>query len=122
MNPFAQMAAALTAHTAPAWGAVGDEVSKPVRTEMLRQLLRAAQRPVTDFELCEEMVIHFPDFEPNRVWLLLKHDLGKGRVKRRDGRWEYNHAFDTDEHEAIRTAVKLLKRHGYHVAAPIGGR
>lgn len=118
MNPFDQMATVLTAHTTPTWAPQSLPSAGLSRTERMRRLLKAAKRPVTPEEIAWDMAEHFPNFGVNLVWLLLKHDLGKGRVLLDGGRYSYNHAFDDAEQIAVREAVKLLKSHGFKVAAP----
>ena len=118
MNPFAQMATTLIAATVPAW--VPQDVlaiTASNRTERIRQLLRSANRPVSAAEIAFDMEEHFQDFGPSRVWLLMKYDMQKGRVILEDGKYSWNHEYDTAEAAAIRDAVKLLKSHGYTVRA-----
>ncbi|ARV17510.1 hypothetical protein AEP_00550 [Curvibacter sp. AEP1-3] len=117
MNPFAQIAATLTAHTVPAWNASEVKPQGLSRTETIRQLLKSASRPVSAAEIAFDMD-EFPNFGTHLVWLLLKYDIQKGRVLFQDGKYRWNHAYDTAEAEAIRAAVKLLKNHGYKVKEP----
>lgn len=118
MTSFAQMATALTAHTAPAWSPEALPTGDMSRTERIRRLLKAAHRPVTAAEIAWDMDEHFPNFGSHLVWLLLKYDMAKGRVILRDGLYSWNHDFDTAEQVAIRQAVKLLRSHGYAVREP----
>lgn len=117
MNPFAQIAATLTAHTLPAWDATEAMPKGLSRTETIRRLLKAASRPVTAAEIAFDMD-EFPNFGSHLVWLLLKYDIQKGRVLLQDGKYHWNHAYDTAEAAAIRDAVKLLKSKGYKVKEP----
>ena len=119
MNPFTQMATTLIATPAPAWLASDTaEITGSNRTEHIRHLLRSARRPVSAAEIAFDMEEHFQDFGPSRVWLLLKYDMQKGRVILEDGKYRWNHEYDTAEAAAIRDAVKLLKHHGYKVKGP----
>lgn len=118
-SPFTAMAATLTAKTMAAWNL--DPADKPKglnKTETIRQLLKTANRPVTAAEICWDMADQFADFGSERVWLLLKYDMKKGRVLLNDGRYSWNHAYDAVEAAAIRDAVKLLRGHGYKVKEP----
>ena len=121
-SPFVHMACALTLHQPRDWqpsphaGAIPKDVS---RTERIRQLLRLEGRAMTDAEIAFDMVDHFPNFGAHLVWLLLKYDIAKGRVRMiRAGLYRYNDEFDTTQAQALRDAEKLLKSHGYKVKAP----
>lgn len=114
-SPFVQMASALTLHRHQAWqNDTTDTGGKPIsRTERIRQLLRQEGRGMTSGEIAFDLGEHFPNFGAHLVWLLLKHDISKGRVRLADGLYYYNAEFDTDQATAIRAAEALLKRHGY---------
>lgn len=116
MNPFTQMATVLTASSVPAWN-VADIPEKGLsRTETIRRLLKAANRPVTAAEITFD--VEFPNFGSHLVWLLLKHDISKGRVIFKDGRYSWSHEYDSAQATAIRDAIKLLKSNGYQVKPP----
>lgn len=115
MNPFAQMTATLSANNQPAWSTDTTAVKGLSRTERIRRLLKAATRPVTAAEIAWDMDTEFPNFGSHLVWLLLKHDISKGRVALSDGRYTWVHAYDTAEALAIRKAIKLLRANGYQV-------
>ena len=121
-SPFTHMAQALTAlhidATQPAWSADAVPAKDLSRTERIRQLLKAAQRPVTAAEITWDMADHFPNFGSHLVWLLLKYDMQKGRVILEDGKYRWSEEYDTDEATAIRAAIKLLKANGYRVTQP----
>lgn len=120
MNPFAQMAATLSAKHATAWGDTSS-LSEPgvSRTERIRRLLKTASRPVTAAEIAFDMGDHFPDFGAHLVWLLLKYDIAKGRVRQiRPGLYRWNDDYDTAQAAAIREAVKLLRAAGYKIKEP----
>ena len=118
MNPFQQMASALTASSMAAWP-IDAEVEKGLtRTERIRRLLKSASRPVTAAEIAFDMGDEFPNFGSHLVWLLLKYDLQKGRVVLHDGKYSWNHDYDTAEAAEIRAAVLLLKKHGFKVKEP----
>lgn len=119
MNPFQQMAASLTAKSLSAWGEGATPIEKGLsRTERIRRLLKAATRPVSAAEIAFDMGEEFPNFGSHLVWLLLKYDLQKGRVFLRDGKYLWNHEFDAAEAQAIRSAVQLLRKHGFRVKEP----
>ena len=86
------------------------------RTGTIRELLKSANRPVTAAEIAFD--VDLPSFNTNLVWLLLKHDISKGRVILQDGRYSWNHDYDSAEAAAIREAVQLLRRNGYLVKEP----
>ena len=117
-SPFVHMACSLTLRPAH-WHTEQAEATKSTsRTERIRQLLRAARRPVTAAEIAFDMADDFPNFGSHLVWLLLKYDINKGRVTLTDGLYAYRHDFDTAAEAAVRDAVKLLKAHGYKLKAP----
>lgn len=120
MNPFIQMAATLSAKHAAAWGDTSSPSEPGVsRTERIRRLLKAASRPVTDAEIAWDMADHFPNFGAHLVWLLLKYDIAKGRVRQiRPGLYRWNEDYDTAQAKALREATALLKKHGYQVKPP----
>ena len=120
MNPFTQMAAALSVKHATAWGDISSPSEPGVsRTERIRRLLKAASRPVTAAEIAFDMADHFPNFGAHLVWLLLKHDISKGRVRQiRAGLYRWNEDYDTAQATALREATALLKKHGYQVKPP----
>lgn len=121
MNPFTQMATTLTAHAVSPWAIQEAMPEKGLsRTERIRRLLAAATRPVTAAEIAFDMDTEFPNFGAHLVWLLMKYDISKGRVLLRNGRYSYNHDYDTAEASAIRAAENLLKRNGYQIKPPKG--
>jgi len=121
-SPFVHMASALAQHPPRGWQPLqhAETIPKGVsRTERIRQLLRLEGRAMTDSEIAFDLVDHFPDFGANLVWLLLKYDIAKGRVRMiRAGLYRYNDEFDTAEAAALRDAEKLLRSHGYTVKVP----
>ena len=118
MNPFQQMASALTASRMAAWPVDRAVEAGLTRTERIRRLLKSASRPVTAAEIAFDMGDEFPNFGSHLVWLLLKYDIQKGRVVFNEGKYSWNHDYDTAEAAAIREAVLLLKKHGFKVKEP----
>lgn len=118
-SPFVYMACNLTLQPVSNWISKSD-VPEPglSRTERIRRLLKASSRPVTTHEIAWDMADHFPNFGSHLVWLLLKYDIQKGRVILQDGKYQWNHWYDTAEAQAIRDAVGLLQKHGYKVKGP----
>lgn len=117
-SPFIHMACSLTLRTAHWHAEQAETIKDTSRTERIRQLLRAARRPVTAAEIAFDMADDFPNFGSHLVWLLLKYDISKGRVTLNDGLYAYRHEFDTAAETALRDAVKLLKAAGYTLKAP----
>ena len=121
-SPFVHMACTLTLRVQCDWqpSQHAESIPKAIsRTERIRQLLRLEGRAMTDAEIAFDMVDHFPNFGAHLVWLLLKYDIAKGRVRMiRAGLYRYNDEFDTDQAQALRDAEKLLKSHGYKVKGP----
>lgn len=116
-NPFTHMAGSLGARPVPDW-VQADPQAKPLsRTETIRRHLRETGTAMTSEEIAFDLDDALPNFGSHLVWLLLKHDVKKGRIVF-DGRYSWNHDYDTAEAAAIRAAVKLLKTHGYEVTAP----
>jgi hypothetical protein len=118
------MACTLTLRPVSQWDrlASGESLDLPTdlsRVERIRQLLKGEGRAMTDAEIAFDMADHFPNFNTNLVWLLLKHDISKGRVRMiRHGLYRWNEEYESAEATAIRAAVKLLTTHGYTVKAP----
>lgn len=117
-SPFTMMAGALTAHAMPAWSGEEPIPLTLSRTERIRRLLKSAIRPITANEIAWDMADHFPNFGSHLVWLLLKHDISKGRVVLDAGRYSWNREYDSELAQAIRSAKKLLTANGYQVEAP----
>lgn len=119
-SPFAQMASTLAGHRAGATPIAQGPIPKDLpRVERIRRLLKNSGCAMTDAEIAWDMAEHFPNFGTHLVWLLLKYDIAKGRVRMiRHGLYRWNDEFDTAEAAAIRAAEKLLKAHGYKVEAP----
>lgn len=91
------------------------------RVERIRQLLRSTGAAMTDAEIAWDMADHFPNFNTNLVWLLLKHDIAKGRVRMiRHGLYRWNDEFESAHNTAIRAAINLLTANGYQVRKPGG--
>lgn len=116
-SPFVHMACSLTLRPLRDWQPSNAETAEPrlTRTERIRRLLKERNGPVTAAEITWDMAEHFPNFGSHLVWLLLKYDIAKGRVLFAADKYSWNHAYETAEAQAIRDAVKLLKRSGYHV-------
>jgi len=115
MNPFAQMASVLARPAFPSAPPVrAKREPGESRTESIRVLLRDATRPVSAAEIAFDLDLP----SSCTVWLLMKYDMQKGRVLLADGRYTWNHEYDTLEAEELRDAVNLLKRAGYQVKAP----
>lgn len=119
-SPFIHMACSLTLQPVRTWKAEVDAIEPGLnRTERIRRLLKATGAALTDAEIAWDMADHFPNFGAHLVWLLLKHDISKGRVRQiRPGLYRWNDEYDTAEAAAVRDAIKLLKTHGYRVKAP----
>ena len=117
MNPFAKMATSLATRALPDWVQT-EQNGKPLsRTETIRRHLKESGCAMTSEEIAFDLDDALPNFGSHLVWLLLKHDVKKGRIVF-DGRYSWNQDYDTAEATAIRAAVKLLKAHGYGVTAP----
>lgn len=124
MNPFQQITTTLTAGNP--WSMATPAQDEPAadkpsisRVERIRQLLKSKGAAMTDAEIAWDMAEHFPNFGAHLVWLLLKHDIAKGRVSMiRHGLYRWNDEYENATQTAIRTAIKLLKRHGYEVKKP----
>lgn len=119
-SPFVHMACALTLHHPRSWPAESAAIEPGIsRTERIRRLLKSTGSAMTDAEIAWDMADHFPNFGAHLVWLLLKYDIAKGRVRQiRPGLYRWNDAYDTAHAAAIREAVKLLKAAGYEIKEP----
>lgn len=122
MNPFQQMAHSLTRQPVRAWPAESAAIEADIsRVERIRRLLKSTGAAMTDAEIAWDMADHFPNFNTNLVWLLLKHDIAKGRVRMiRHGLYRWNDEFESAHQTAIRAAIKLLTANGYQVKKPGG--
>lgn len=118
MSTFNHMAFTLMTRAPYVWPK--DEVPQKglSRSERIRRLIRAADRPVSAAEIAFDMDDHFPNFGSHLVWLLMKHDISKGRVIFDRGLYSWSKESEFAEATAIREAVKLLRRHGYKVTNP----
>jgi hypothetical protein len=111
------MAYALTLNAPKDWKAVQDEIPAGLsRTDRVRRLLKCAGRPLTAAEIAWDLEDHFPNFGSHLVWLLLKHDMQKGRVIFEEHKYRWNHEYDTAEAAQIRAAASLLRKNGYQVS------
>ena len=113
MNPFQQMAQALAQKTAY-MQRTAVSTKGMSKTDTIRCLIKSSSRPLSAAEIAFDMD-EFPNFGAHLVWLLMKYDMQKGRVILTDGRYRWNHEYDSQEAEELRDAVKLLKKHGYQV-------
>ena len=116
-NPFTHMAGSLGSRPVPNW-TLADPQAKPLsRTETIRRHLKESGCAMTSEEIAFDLDDTLPNFGSHLVWLLLKHDVKKGRIVF-DGRYSWSTDYDTAEAAAIRAAVKLLKANGYGVTEP----
>lgn len=124
MNAFTQIATVLAGRrpqsmATPTKDKPAADDSGISRVERIRRLLKSTGAAMTDAEIAWEMDEHFPNFGANLVWLLLKHDIEKGRVRMiRHGLYRWNDEYESANNTAIRAAIKLLTRHGYQVKKP----
>ena len=116
-NPFTHMAGSLGSRPVPNWTLADPQAQPLSRTETIRRHLKDSGCAMTSEEIAFDLDDALPNFGSHLVWLLLKHDVKKGRIVF-DGRYSWNKDYDTAEATAIRAAVKLLKAHGYGVTAP----
>ena len=116
MNPFQQMAGVLCRAAFPTAPAVRQKCAGTTRTDSIRVLLREATRALSAAEIAFDLDLP----SSCTVWLLMKYDMQKGRVLLADGHYRWNHEYDRQEAEELRTAVKLLERAGYFIKAPKG--
>ena len=119
-SPFVHMACALTLHHPRDWSAQSEAIEPGLsRTERIRRLLKSTGAAMTDAEIAWDMADHFPNFGTHLVWLLLKYDIAKGRVRMiRPGLYRWNDDYDTAQATALREATALLTKHGYQVKPP----
>ena len=59
---------------------IEEDCKKLSRTETIRRLLKASNRPMTSAEITFDLEDSFPNFGSHLVWLLLKYDIEKSRV------------------------------------------
>lgn len=119
-SPFVHMACALTLHHPRSWPAESAAIEPGIsRTERIRRLLKSTGAAMTDAEIAWDMADHFPNFGAHLVWLLLKYDIAKGRVRQiRPGLYRWNDDYDTAQAAAIREAIKPLRAAGYKIKEP----
>lgn len=117
VNPFTQMATVLASQPAfpTATPVRKSRAGGVTRTDSIRDLLRESSRPLSAAEIAYDLDLP----SSCTVWLLMKYDMQKGRVLLADGRYTWNHDYDTMEAQELRDAVKLLRRYGYTVNGPV---
>ena len=111
MTSFCNMAKDLI--RAPVAAMVEDvPVKSETRTGAIRAALKRSGRAMTAAEISYD--VDLPSFDTSLVFLLLKHDIAKGRVLVPErGKYKWNYDWDTAEAAAVRAAIKLLQRAGY---------
>jgi hypothetical protein len=112
-NPFRQICYTLMQPSAPTQNKT-PEPQNSSRTESIRVILRQAGRPMSAAEILFDAGDHLPySANTSLVSMLLKWDIKQGRVTFEDGRYNWNSETAAAEAQAVREALKLLKRHGY---------
>ena len=111
MTSFCNMANDLI--RAPVAAMVEDvPVKSETRTGAIRAALKRSGRTMTAAEIAYD--VDLPSFDTSLVFLLLKHDIAKGRVLVPErGKYRWNFDWDTADAAAVRAAIKLLQRAGY---------
>lgn len=117
-NPFQQIARSLMRPTSvPVLRA--PEPKAQGRTESIRAVLRQAGRPMSAAEILFDAGDSLPhSANSSLVSMLLKWDIKQGRVIFEDGRYRWSSETEAEEAEAVRDALKLLRRRGYRIEAP----
>ena len=117
-NPFQQIARSLMAPArVPVQPAA--EPKSQGRTESIRFVLRQAGRPMSAAEILFDAGDALPySANSSLVSMLLKWDIKQGRVIFEDGRYRWSSETEAEEAEAVREALKLLRRRGYRIEAP----
>lgn len=115
-NPFRQIAYSLMRPaSAPVLRA--PEPKAQGRTESIRAVLRQAGRPMSAAEIFMDADLPH-SANSSLVSMLMKWDIKQGRVIFEDGRYRWSSETEADEAEAVRDALKLLRRRGYRIEAP----
>ena len=117
-NPFRQIAYSLM-RSARAPVPYAPEPKAQGRTESIRFVLRQAGRPMSAAEILFDAGDSLPhSANSSLVSMLLKWDIKQGRVIFEDGRYRWSSETEAEEAEAVREALKLLRRRGYRIEAP----
>jgi hypothetical protein len=112
-NPFSQICYTLMQPVAPTLSKT-DTPKNSSRTESIRVILRQAGRPMSAAEILFDAGDQLPySANTSLVSMLLKWDIKQGRVTFEDGRYNWNSETAAAEAQAVREALKLLRRHGY---------
>ena len=112
-NPFRQICYTLMQPTAPTLSKT-EIPQNSSRTESIRVILRQAGRPMSAAEILFDAGDQLPySANTSLVSMLLKWDIKQGRVTFEDGRYNWNSETAAAEAQAVREALKLLRRHGY---------
>ena len=117
-NPFQQIARSLMRPTSVPVPRASEPKAQG-RTGSIRAVLRQAGRPMSAAEILFDAGEALP-FSANSslVSMLLKWDIKQGRVIFEDGRYRWCSETEAEEAEAVREALKLLRRRGYRIEAP----
>ncbi len=117
-NPFQQIARSLM-RPASAPPPQAPEPKAQGRTESIRAVLRQAGRPMSAAEILFDAGEALPhSANSSLVSMLMKWDIKQGRVIFEDGRYRWSSETEAEEAEAVREALKLLRRRGYRIEAP----
>lgn len=87
------------------------------RTESIRAVLRSTGRPMSAAEILLDADLPY-SANSSLVSMLLKWDIKQGRVIFQDGLYRWCSETEAEEAEAVREALKLLRRRGYRIEAP----
>lgn len=110
-NPFNQIAATLASQPAWPFASATPQPEKGVsKTERMRAYLRQ-HGSATAATLADEGNLNTRAL----VGALLKGDLARGLVFRRNGRYFWNPQFDQAHQQRLAEAAALLRRNGYRV-------
>jgi hypothetical protein len=112
-NPFGQICSSLLGSASVPVLCVQQPKAQG-RTASIRAVLRQAGRPMSAAEILFDAGDDLPyTANSSLVSMLLKWDIQQGRVTFEDGRYCWSSETEADEAEAVREALKLLRRRGY---------
>lgn len=85
------------------------------KTERLRSYLRKHGRSTA-----ADLAIEADLDNTGLVWALLKGDIAKGAVERDGQHYTWNEAYDDQDHQELKAALRKVRAAGYVVTKPSG--
>lgn len=112
-TPFAQLIqhATRSGKRRKATRLLGHAQKPETKTERLRTYLRQKGRATA-----ADLAIEADLDNTGLVWALLKGDIAKGAIERNGLHYTWNEAYDDQEHEELKAAIRRVRAAGYLVS------